>query len=153
MASTDNHYGNPGYGYLKILHDWDRQEIGTSAVAVYAAARTREAIFHALYDRRCYATTGDRIVLHIEADGRPMGSEYRSTTAPRIVVEAVGTSKIVQVEILRSGSLVHSVAPHRLEVRCSWTDTAFREDRPCYYVVRVVQDNGELAVASPIWVN
>ena len=41
MASTDNHYGNPGYGYLKILHDWQRQEIGTSAMAVYAADRTR----------------------------------------------------------------------------------------------------------------
>ena len=40
MASTDGHFGNPGYGYLKPSYDWDQQEIGMAAVAVYAPKRT-----------------------------------------------------------------------------------------------------------------
>jgi len=153
MASTDNHYGNPGYGYLYIRHDWEKQEIGTSAVAVYAPEHTRESIFHALYDRRCYATTGDRIILDVQANGHPMGSEFRSHTPPEITVEASGTTRIAQVEILKNGKLVHTEKPNQINVKLKWKDPWFQSYRPASYYVRVIQDNNELAISSPIWIN
>ena len=58
MASTDGHYGNPGYGFLKYKNEDEAlsdMEIGMAAVAVYAPDRSRESIFKALYDRRVYA--------------------------------------------------------------------------------------------------
>jgi hypothetical protein len=153
MASSDNHYGNPGYGYLTLLHDWDRQEIGTSAVAVYAEAHTREAIFHALYDRRCYATTGERIILDVRAGAHPMGSEVQARRAPEITVRAAGTATIARVEFCRDGQVVHRERPAARVVASAWRDPAFRPDRPSFYHVRVVQVNGELAVSSPLWIN
>ena len=36
IASTDDHFGNPGYGYLKPTYDWEHQEIGMAALAVCA---------------------------------------------------------------------------------------------------------------------
>ena len=153
MASGDGHFGNPGYGYLKPVASWDSQEIGMAAVAVYAARQTRESIFRALYRRRCYATSGDRILLDVRADGHRMGGEYRTATAPTVTVDAAGTAAIARVEIKKNGKVVHTSAPGKDRVRFEWRDPAFQADRACYYYVRVVQENREEAVSSPIWVN
>ncbi len=153
MASTDNHYGHPGYGYIYFRKDWDKQEIGTSAVAVYAPDHTRESIFHALYDRRCYATTGDRIILDVHADGHPMGSEFRSPAPPEIFVEAIGTASIKQIEILKNGKTVHTENPNQTTAQVKWKAPSFQTYRPASYYVRVVQENHELAISSPIWIN
>jgi hypothetical protein len=153
MASTDNHFGNPGHGYLRPTGDWDRQEIGMAALAVYASERTRESIFRALYDRRVYATSGPRILLDFRADGRPMGGEYRTDAPPALAVEAAGTAPILRVEIKKNSEVVHTFTPNTNQVRLQWRDPDFRADRPSYYYVRVVQTDNEEAISSPIWVN
>ena len=43
--------------------------------AVYAPDNTRQAVFDALYNRRCYATTGARIALRFSIDEHVMGEE------------------------------------------------------------------------------
>jgi hypothetical protein len=153
IASTDGHYGNPGYGYLKPTFDWTTQEIGMAAVAVYAEAHTRPGIFHSLYDRHVYATSGDRIILDVRADGHLMGSEYPSTRAPVLSVLAIGTAPITTVEIKKNSDVVYTTQPDATRVQFEWQDPAFRAEETCYYYVRVVQANKEEAIASPIWVN
>jgi hypothetical protein len=154
IASTDNHYGNPGHGYLRPTYQWDRQEIGMAAVAVHAAERTRESIFRALYDRRTYATSGDRIRLDFHCDGHPMGSEYRTDTPPVIDVEVAGTAPVRRVEIKRNSETVYvDEQPDRPAASFRWRDVDFQADRPCYYYIRVIQSNHEEAISSPIWVN
>ncbi len=153
MASSDNHYGNPGYGYLKILHDWDKQEIGTGLVAVYAGRRTRESIFHALYDRRTYATSGARILLDFRLDGQPMGSEVKVQRPPTLVVDATGTAPIDRVEIKKNGETVHTATPKQELVRMEWQDGAFQPGPAGYYYVRITQADGEEAISSPVWVH
>ena len=153
MASGDDHYGNPGHGYLHPKGDWDRQEIGMAAVAVYAPEHTRESIFRALYDRRVYATSGDRIILDVRADGHPMGSEYKTLQPPVIEVEAIGTVAIKLVQIKKDSREVFAAKPGKTAVRLRWQDPEFQPGRPSYYYVRVVQENDEEAISSPIWVN
>ena len=153
MASTDGHYGNPGYGYLKPSYDWTKQEIGMAAVAVYAEERTRESIFRALYDRRVYATSGDRIILEVRADGHLMGSEYKTTTSPALTIHVVGTAPIQLVEIKKNSEVVHTEQPARVSSAITWQDPDFTPDRECYYYVRIVQQDNEEAISSPIWVN
>lgn len=153
MASTDGHFGNPGYGYLKPVTDWEAQEIGMAAVAVYAEERTRESIFPALYDRRVYATSGDRIVLDFKADEHPMGSEFESGTAPTLRVRAVGTAPILRVHFRRNSLIAHTIETEGSEVAVEWTDPNFTPEKPTYYYVQVEQENGEEAISSPVWVN
>jgi hypothetical protein len=153
MAASDDHYGNPGHGYLRPTYEWDTQEIGMGVVGVYAEEHTRESIFRALYDRRCYATSGDRIVLDFRSDGHPMGSEYRSDGPPVLSVEAVGTAPITRVEVKKNGRIVTSLEPGKTTASLTWRDADFRPGGPGYYYVRVVQADGEEAISSPIWVN
>jgi len=153
IASTDGHFGNPGYGYLRPTYDWNTQEIGMATVAVYAAERTRESIFRALYDRRAYATSGERIILDVRADGHVMGSEYRTSTAPTLTIQAAGTAAIAAVEIKKDSEVVHTARPNAPSVELQWQDPAFNPNRECYYYVRIIQADAEEAISSPIWVN
>ena len=65
MASTDNHTGRPGNGFLHnpLLKKNKALEIGTALTATIADDLTRDSIFTSLFNRRTYATTGDRILL------------------------------------------------------------------------------------------
>ncbi|MCB9782483.1 MAG: DUF3604 domain-containing protein [Candidatus Omnitrophica bacterium] len=153
IASTDGHFGNPGYGYLKPVEDWDNQEIGMAAVAVYAEERTRESVFHALYNRRVYATSGDRIILDFNADDHPMGSEFASKTPPELHVKVIGTSPILRVHFRKNSLVAHTVETSGREVDLKWTDPEFNPEKETYYYVQVEQENGEEAYSSPVWVN
>ena len=153
IASTDGHFGNPGYGYLRPTYDWDRQEIGMAALAVRAAEHTRPSIFRALYDRHVYATSGDRILLDFKANGRPMGAEFDSAEAPELEIDVVGTAPILRIEIKKDSKVVHTVEPGAMEATLQWRDIGFDASEPCYYYVRIVQQNGEEAISSPVWLN
>lgn len=124
-----------------------------AAVAVYAEEHTRRSIFRALYDRRCYATTGARIILDVESDGHAMGSEVRTGSPPHLRVVAVGTARIARVEIKKDSKVVHAIRPDTTTVDLAWRDAGFRPDQPCYYYVRLVQVDNEEAISSPIWIN
>ena len=75
MCNSDGHKGRPGFegpgaGQFGIFG---------GLTCVLAPELTREAVFQSLRARRCYGTTGPRILLDVEVDGQPMGSEIRST--------------------------------------------------------------------------
>lgn len=89
-------------------------------VAVHAPARTREAVYRALVDRRVYATSGPRILLWFDvlnAPGGPaaMGQQVAMDAAPRFRVRAAGAF------VQRPGCPTHVAAalgPDRLERLC-----------------------------------
>lgn len=157
IASSDNHYGNPGYGYLKRGRNnssaFEPEEIGMGLTAVYAERLTRKSIFTALYDRHCYATSGDRIILEFTADGQLMGSELRAVGSPVFAVRAAGTADITRVEIKKNGEIVLTAEPNRRNVELRWRDQEFDESQTSCYYLRIFQANSEEAVSSPIWTN
>jgi hypothetical protein len=98
IASTDDHYGFPG-AYRQGL------------AAVKTRELTRDGIFDALRNRRCYAVTGDRILLDFSIDGRMMGQEipYSPERAIRVVV--TGWDAIDRVEVLKNNRVIHRDFP------------------------------------------
>ncbi|RKY04700.1 MAG: hypothetical protein DRP56_09730, partial [Planctomycetota bacterium] len=154
MASSDNHNGNPGYS---MSWHGEGSDLNQTAIAVYAPKRTRKSIFHAMYDRHVYATSGERIILDFKADGHMMGSEYKTTSAPNLTVGVVGTAPIDRIEIKKNSQIVHIHRPETptAKVKLQWQDPDFNADVECYYYVRVVQDDKhkEEAISSPIWIN
>lgn len=159
IASTDGHYGNPGYGFLKPTKtkegdiDLENQETGMALIAVLAEQHTRKSIFTALYDRHCYATTGDRIILDFRADGHIMGSEYKASNPPTITIKAVGTAVMSRLEIKKNSRMVYLEQPSEKTIKLQWQDPDFQPDQQCYYTIHITQANNEQAISSPIWVN
>ena len=157
IASSDNHVGMAGRSYP---HD---RQVHTpfpgGLAAVWAPELTREAIFDALRARRCYGTTGARIILDVWVMDHPMGSivQLKDPTLPReIRVDARGSDEIKKIEIVSNGhEVVHVQQPSNRgtqdHMQFEWSD-----DRPTqqetYYYVRVTQRDGEMAWSSPVWV-
>jgi len=104
VGATDDHSGRPGTSPPTAQPDFGHHG---GLAAVYASAKTREALFEALRARRCYGTTGPRILLWTEMDGWPMGAVCEVAGAPRLRVHAAGTAPLEWIEVLRGTSVVH----------------------------------------------
>jgi len=133
-------------------------------VAVCARELTRGAIFEALWNRHCYGTTGDRIILDFSINGHPMGAEIRSNEplrTRRISVRVSGTADIERIDVVRNGLDTYTHVGESVEEEFNWVD-AEEFDTVClvpkdgepfiYYYIRVTQANDEMAWSSPIWI-
>ena len=125
-AGSDDHKGRPGaappgsgsfgvYGGL---------------TCIYAAELTREGLWEALKARRCYGTTGQRILLEVTADGQPMGAAYQANRPPQISVKVLGTAPIERVDIFRGLQLIHTfpATTERADdqIRVAWSGQRIR---------------------------
>jgi hypothetical protein len=86
------------------------------------------SFFEAMRARSVYATTGARIVLSFEVDGRPMGSEFTTADPPGISVAVAGTAPLDRVELFRGTELAYSHPldgePAKNKVRILWTGSS-----------------------------
>ncbi|MFC1453903.1 DUF3604 domain-containing protein [Verrucomicrobiota bacterium] len=140
-------------------------------MSVEARENTRKAIFEAMYNRRVVATTGPRMLLTYSLNGKPLGSELSLKTSPgltgsrKLVVEFHGTAAVDRIDIIRNNSVVHSASGTGEKDMCVtwedrdpiddiWLPAAKFCDHPfAFYYVRVVQQDGEVAWASPVWID
>ena len=159
IGGTDSHHGLANQGSFFV-------DDGNGLACVAARELTRSAIWEALNERRCYATTGDRILLDFTMDHAPMGTDLAVDLAdygPRnFTMRVAGTHRIDSIELLRNNRVVYSTAPKSDVWVGEWTDTeslatlaltpTFPHDRPfVFYYLRVRQGNRQSAWASPIW--
>ncbi len=125
-----------------------------SYACVLAEEFSRKGLVDAMRKRHSYAAT-DNIILDVRLGALGiMGDEVR-TAEPRLDVVVVGTGPLELVDVIRNGDVVHTQRPDKgaAEVRFHWQDPAPRQgEQPSYYYVRVLQKDGQMAWASPIWV-
>ena len=140
-------------------------------MSIEAQELTREAIFAAMCDRRVVATTGARMLLTYRLNGNPMGSELSLKALPelatcrKLIIEFHGTCAVDHVDVIRNNVVVHSTcASVEKDVSITWEDRDPMDDiwlpaaKFCahpfvFYYIRVVQQDGEVAWASPIWID
>jgi len=159
-AGGDSHDGRPGGSLFHTplwlissgsppwwLMGW-RQD---GLTAVYAKELTRESLWEALYHRRVYGTTGARIILEFYADGHPMGEEYTTNVPPFLSVNIIGTARLSKVELVKNNFVVQTHVGRGTQVSFDFKDEQFTNSS--YYYVRVLQEDGEMAWSSPIFVN
>ncbi|MCD6521418.1 DUF3604 domain-containing protein [Candidatus Calescamantes bacterium] len=151
IASSDNHHGAPG------VHAYPSRFTNLTyhggLAAVIAPELTREAIFDALYERRCYATTGVRIYLDFRINGELMGSELKVEKGEKIILEvfALGTSPIAKVEVLKNNRVI-SVFPNGVSDQIEFT-LEDKVNQNSFYYIRLTQVDRNMAWSSPIWVD
>jgi hypothetical protein len=109
LASTDDHLGYPGA--------W-----GEGLAAVLAPSLSRGDIMDALWNRRTYAVTGDRIGLRFTLNDKLMGSEIPHTRQRNIRVSVSGWDQVERVEVLKNNRVIHRDFPmDRENSASSWT--------------------------------
>jgi len=166
VGGTDTHRGRPG-SYLCPLVGLDSQELQLAGITgVLARELTREAIWDALYDRRCFATTGERLRLSVRCGSRWMGSTIRVRRnmpqwgSREFDIRALAPSPIQRVELLRNNEVISTASTTACRAETILADesplrqvaTIPTGRRRCaYYYVRVRMANRHTAWASPIW--
>ncbi len=121
VGGSDSHTGRPGTdtpGYQP------RRYAQAGLTGIYASDLTLEAFHEALKARRCYATTGARIALEVDAGRHPMGAACATDAPPTVTVSVTGTAPLESVEIFRGLERVYDhpleTAPDPQRVRILW---------------------------------
>lgn len=157
-------------GVYSSFFDSDQMQYSPGLTAVMCKKYSREAIYEALYERSCYATTGPRIIVGFHVAGHPMGTELSTQVKPGLAVNrhisgyVAGTENLKKIEIIRNGTVIkvieggghyhcdyyyddgENLGSVALEVKGAANPFIF-------YYVRVTQEDGHLAWSSPIWID
>ncbi|NLO07465.1 MAG: CehA/McbA family metallohydrolase [candidate division WS1 bacterium] len=154
VGGGDIHDGRPGDelhsrqapppDHYHLLH---RQGI----MGVWAPELTREAIFDALWNRRCFATMNVRMPIRFGVCGRFMGGEVNCADERAIELFAASEVPIARATIVRNGEDWRTMEPGEQVVDWRLEDAA--SPAPSYYYARVERADGWLAWSSPVWVN
>ena len=154
IAGSDTHAGLPGRSIPGCDRD-DFMPYKAGIAGVWADELNRESIFAALKRRHCYGTTGARIILETFIDGNPMGSEvdWQDPLRTReFCVNVWGTDSLRSVTVVKNNVDVHTISPQSDSAELAWEDKS-RADHNDYYYARIVQQDGNRAWSSPIWLN
>ncbi|HIJ56105.1 MAG TPA: DUF3604 domain-containing protein, partial [Deltaproteobacteria bacterium] len=100
---------------------------------VLAEELTRESIFNALKNRRCYGTTGPRMALRFEANGHPMGSVVETPDTVQIRAKVIGAAPMEALMLYKGREAVKTVRPDAFDsmddssrIRIRWEGARIR---------------------------
>lgn len=142
-------------GYkLGVQASSDHWSTHISYACLLVEGATREHLLDAIRKRHAYAAT-DNIILDFRARAggqeHIMGDAFRATAAPQLSVNAVGTATLKQIDLVKDKRFVYTTRPGTKSVRFTFTDTQKGPGESWYYV-RVLQEDGQIAWSSPIWI-
>ena len=80
--------------------------------AMLSRTCTRDSLWEAMTSRRCYATTGARIVLDVTLDGHSMGSLIQAGGATKVTGSVHGTAALDEIAIFDRAELIHLEQPN-----------------------------------------
>lgn len=139
---------------LGVQASSDHWSTHISYACLLADSFTREGLLDAIRKRHAYAAT-DNIILDFRARAGDatyiMGDVIRSRTPPRLTVRVIGTGPIQQMDLIKNRTFVYTARPGTREAGFEFLDNNFQPGHN-YYYVRVLQQDGQLAWSSPIWV-
>ncbi len=104
IGSTDHHAGHPG-------------SYGSGLTGVWARELSREGIWEALFSRRTYAMTGDKVRLEVSINGLPMGSIIPPTREREIAVRITAGGAIDYIDIVKNNRLLRRFSQYEIQER------------------------------------
>ncbi len=147
VGSGDSHDGHPG-----LAHFTSSTGIG-GLMALLTDDCSRAGVLSAMRARRCYATSGPRILLDVQLDGHGMGSSLPAADEALLRVAVEGTAPLDQTTVVRSGQVIATEATRDRARNASltWRLEDLRAGE--YVYVRVLQRDGGAAWSSPIFID
>jgi len=142
IGSTDTHLARPG--------------IGAGRCAIVSNDYSRGGLWDALYERSCYAITGEHILVFFTVNQQKMGSELILSDvnqSRKIQWRAIGTSGLKRVELLCNNIVVKSWDGAGKDDLCGNFEKKEPLSNTEWWYLRVVQEDGHMAWSSPVWVD
>lgn len=156
-------------GIYADFYESDQEQYSPGLTAIVSPEHSRSSMGEALYNRSCFATTGERIILGLSLAGAPMGSETTTLQKHGLRINrhlagyAAGTTKLKSIEIIRNGKVIKTFEPNEYYLDFTFDDMVpiekvvidAKDKKPpfVYYYLRVTQEDGHMAWSSPIWVD
>ena len=146
VSGSDTHDNRPANPY---------KEPGPSGPAgltgVWAERLDRPTLFDALFNRRCYATTGVRIIVDFRVNDKWMGATVRGERFA-FTADVVGTADIEQIDLVVNGDTAKSYTPKGQHAQLEDdVPVRFSPVGANYCYLRVRQVDGNRAWTSPVW--
>lgn len=104
-AGSDDHTGRPG---TSRPTNGGMFGVRGGLLGTFAPELQRRSIWDAIRGRHTFASTGARVIVHMTADGHPMGDIFKSLNPPSLNVQVAGTAPLEKVEVLRGTEVVYS---------------------------------------------
>jgi hypothetical protein len=141
-----------GMGYrLGFQSSSDHWSTHISYFMVLAERPDRAGILDAVKRRHTYGAT-DNILVDLRSGAHIQGDEFQTRAAPALWMSVLGTADLAKVDILKDSKVAATFQPQGRRYEGTWTDP-----QPAagvhYYYIRVVQKDGEIAWASPLWID
>ena len=159
IASSDGHFGYPGYGWMWAPTALDFTSRGTGLTGVYANDLSRETLFEAIKARRVFGTTDHRTIVEFKVNNAWMGSEISSDSLPLIKGSVLSHTPIRNVEIVKFNGMSYEITALGLDGTNLSFDFSYRDSlyvRSSFYYLRVTSvgnANDRFAWSSPVWVD
>lgn len=141
---------------MGFIASGDHNGIGVGLAAVWVKEISQRGIVEAMKHRRCFATTGDKIFVHMTINGAWADEEATIIeNAPEIQYEIESVDRLKSIEILRNSKVIKRITPSAgLSQKGSFTDHQTEMNSGVlYYYVRAIQENDHIGWSSPVWVN
>lgn len=156
-------------GIYSPFFEGGQEQYPAGLTAIISTEHSRNALFEAVYNRSCYATTGERIIMGLYLAGQPMGKELSTAEKPGLMVNrhlsgyVAGTSNLSRVEIIRNDKIIKTFECNGYSHEFIYDDMTpiekvvldNKDKKPpfIFYYLRAVQEDGHMAWSSPIWVD
>lgn len=95
---------------LGFVASGDHNSMGVGLACVWVKEISRRGILEALRARRCFATTGDQIVVDFRVNG-VWGETAKAGSAMNMTFKVDAMDDLARVEILRNSRVVHTFEP------------------------------------------
>jgi len=165
-AGGDDHYGIYPSGPI----DTDNGIYPPGIMAIWTSSKlTKEHLWRALYNRRCYGTTGPRVIIEFYLNGFEMGdiiniNENKDLFQKRILnFKLISPLKIREIHIIRNNKIFKKLLPkettidHSLIDNQNFSEICFRSDITSenfiFYYLRIFLQGKNMAWSSPIWIS
>ena len=148
VANSDDHFGYPG-GH------------GLGLTAVYADTLDRESILGALTQRHSYAVTGDRIRVHVNANGGVPGDVVGGTERMQLDIAVEGRDRLHTIEVFKNSESWRLFGPqdirsagrrdgrnNRHRTRIEWGWDKLESDSLTTWRILITADNSRFADLS-----
>ena len=163
-AGGDDHFGLYPSGAI----DPDNGIYPPGIMAVWADNLTKRSIWDALYNRKCYGSTGPRIIMEFYIDEYSMGdcidlennSKFRENR--NLAIRLISPITIKRIEVVRNNEIVHFKQVDSDKFEEFWTDSmkfdlisllhSSKQEKFIFYYLRVFLEADNMAWTSPIWI-